>query len=243
MQHIAIVMDGNGRWAQKRLLPRFVGHKQGVSSLRKVVTRALDHGITHLSVFAFSSENWRRPRDEVSFLMKLFVSVLKAEAEKFHKNGIRFRVIGDRSALGDDLVSLIDHVENLTAGNTRLNLIVAANYGGRWDILQAMNRFLLAHPGFAGTPGEADLTPYLSTAGMPDPDLFIRTGGEQRVSNFMLWQMAYTELYFTPTLWPDFDGAALDQAIEVYRQRERRWGGLSDGTGNDASQPLSAHPE
>jgi undecaprenyl diphosphate synthase len=227
-RHVAIIMDGNGRWAKKRFLPRVAGHKRGVETVRAMVKACIETGVEYLTLFAFSSENWRRPKDEVSFLMGLFVSALEAEINKLHANGVRLRIVGDLSPFEPRLIELIRHGEALTAENTRLTLTVAANYGGRWDILQAVNRLSEAQPEKAGRYEECDLTPYLAMAYAPEPDLFIRTGGEERISNFLLWQLAYSELYFTPTLWPDFDRAALDAAITSYQQRERRFGRTSE---------------
>jgi undecaprenyl diphosphate synthase len=227
-RHIAIIMDGNGRWAKQRFLPRIAGHKRGVEAVRSTVRACDGLGVEYLTLFAFSSENWRRPADEVSFLMQLFIGALEQEVSKLNKNGIRFRVIGDLSRFEPKLVRLIHDAERLTSANTRLTLTIAANYGGRWDILQAANRMLKARPELAAGFGESDLTPYLALHDAPEPDLFIRTGGEQRVSNFMLWQLAYTELYFTDLLWPDFDAKSLDLAIASYQQRERRFGRTSE---------------
>ena len=226
--HIAIVMDGNGRWARKRLLPRVAGHKRGLDTVRKVVRLCIDQGVSHLTLFAFSSENWRRPQDEVSFLMQLFMQALREEVNKLHKNNIRLRVIGDLSRFDPELVEMIRSSEALTASNTALTLSIAANYGGRWDIMNAVNAMTQAKPEKQGAYTEEDLSPYLSLADAPEPDLYIRTGGEQRVSNFLLWQLAYTEFYFTECLWPDFDEAAFAQAIDSYRKRERRFGRTSE---------------
>jgi undecaprenyl diphosphate synthase len=227
-------MDGNGRWAQQRLLPRFAGHKRGMESVRRVVRACRERGIPYLSLFAFSSENWQRPADEISYLMELFAVALKDEVGKLHEQGIRFRMIGDLVRFEDRLVDLIGHAEQLTRDNTEMVLTVAANYGGRWDILQAVNRMLAEHPQRAVPVAETDLTPYLALSYAPEPDLFIRTGGEQRISNFLLWQLAYTELYFTDTLWPDFDGAAFECALAAYRRRERRFGRILE-PGNPAA--------
>ncbi len=227
-RHVAMIMDGNGRWAKQRFLPRVAGHQQGVETVRQVVKTCIEHGIEYLTLFAFSSENWRRPAEEVGFLMKLFVAALQREVGKLHKNGVRLRVIGDLSAFEPQLIDLIRRGENLTAGNRRLTLTIAANYGGRWDLMQAFNGLALAHPEKAGSYGEADLEPFLSMSYAPEPDLFIRTGGEQRISNFLLWQLAYCELYFTDKFWPDFDAATLDAAIMSYRRRERRFGRTSE---------------
>ena len=222
--HVAVIMDGNGRWAKQRLLPRVAGHRKGVEAVRAAVRACIERGIDFLTLFAFSSENWRRPADEVSILMQLFLRTLEQEVAKLHDNGIRFRVIGDTSRFEPKIRELIASGEALTANNARLTLTVAANYGGRWDIAQAAHKLLVARPEAArGFEPEA-LEPYLSMAYAPEPDLFIRTGGEQRVSNFLLWQLAYTEFFFTDLLWPDFDGAALDQAIASYQRRERRFG-------------------
>jgi undecaprenyl diphosphate synthase len=227
-RHIAIIMDGNGRWAKKRFLPRFAGHSKGVESVRDMVRACLEKGVAYLTLFAFSSENWRRPQDEVSLLMQLFVKALEQEVERLHSNGVRLRIIGDLSRFDPALQQLIRQGEERTAGNERLTLTIAANYGGRWDILQAANRLVVEHPEKAGAWEEADLEPYLSMAYAPEPDLFIRTGGEERISNFLLWQLAYSEFYFTETLWPEFGQAALEAAIASYQKRERRFGRTSE---------------
>ena len=226
-RHIAIIMDGNGRWAKRRMMPRVAGHRKGVEALRGVIRACGERGVSHLTVFAFSSENWRRPQEEVSLLMELFMRALENEVARLHENNIRFRVIGDLSGFSERIQTLIRDAEALTRNNTRLTFTVAANYGGRWDIVHAVQKLIAA-----GTPAEAvdeaALARELSIADMPEPDLFIRTGGEQRISNFLLWQLAYTELYFTDTLWPEFDAAALDTAIASYRTRERRFGRTSE---------------
>src|SRR5208283_353494 len=227
-RHVAIIMDGNGRWAKQRFLPRIAGHKRGVENVRNAVRACAERGIEYLTLFAFSSENWRRPQEEISLLMQLFVVALEQEIVKLHENGIRFKVIGDLSRFDPQIVRLAAGAEQLTRNNTQLTLTIAANYGGRWDILQAVNRMLRKQPELANGFGETDLLPYLSMSYAPEPDLFIRTGGEQRISNFLLWQLAYTEMYFTDLLWPDFDITALDLAIASYRQRERRFGRTSD---------------
>jgi len=227
-QHVAIIMDGNGRWARRRLLPRIAGHKRGVESVRATIRACIERGISHLTVFAFSSENWRRPADEVSFLMQLFMKALEGEIERMHEIGVRFRVIGDLTRFDTPLVELITRAEALTRHNTQLCFTVAANYGGRWDILQAVEKMLAAQPEKRSGFCEEDLRAHLCLGDAPEPDLFIRTGGEQRISNFLLWQLAYTELYFTETLWPEFDAAALDAAIASYRKRERRFGRTSE---------------
>ena len=231
--HIAVIMDGNGRWARKRFLPRVAGHKRGVETVRELVKSCAEKNVKYLTLFAFSSENWRRPEDEVSFLMGLFMDALQREVIKLHDNNIRLKLIGDRSRFSKALVKQIKESEKLTTKNTGLTLTIAANYGGRWDILQATNRMLeskVVAEKLAKEEGlsEDDLTPYLAMSYAPEPDLFIRTGGEKRISNFLLWQLAYTELYFTDTLWPDFDKEAFDAAIQSYQQRERRFGRTSE---------------
>ena len=227
-RHVAIIMDGNGRWAKKRFMPRFAGHRRGVETVRDTVKDCLARGIKYLTLFAFSSENWRRPEEEVTLLMQLFVRALQKEVSKLHRNGVRLRVVGDLSRFAPDLQTLIHTSEVKTASNNRLTLTIAANYGGRWDIMQATNRMALAHPDKQGSWSEDDLAPYLAMNYAPEPDLFIRTGGEERVSNFLLWQMAYSEFYFTETLWPEFDAKAFDAAIISYQQRERRFGRTSE---------------
>jgi undecaprenyl diphosphate synthase len=227
-RHIAIIMDGNGRWAKQRFLPRIAGHRRGVENVRSTVRACVDHGVEYLTLFAFSSENWRRPAEEVSFLMQLFIAALEQEVAKLHENGVRFKVIGDLSRFERPLRQLVSDAEALTRDNRRLTLTVAANYGGRWDIMQAVKRMLADKPPLAADFNEPDLAPYLSLAFAPEPDLFIRTGGEQRISNFLLWQLAYTEMYFTDTLWPDFDHAAFNLSIASYQQRERRFGRTSE---------------
>ena len=231
-RHIAIIMDGNGRWAKQRHLPRFAGHKRGVESVRAVVKACAQRGVEYLTLFAFSSENWRRPPDEVALLMQLFRGALSNEVEKLHRNGIRLKLVGDTQRFDPKIRQLIERGEALTATNKGLTLTIAANYGGRWDILQALSKLLREHPDAAASPiKEEAVGPYLAMSYAPEPDLFIRTGGEQRVSNFLLWQLAYTELYFTDTLWPDFDASALETAIGSYRQRERRYGRTSEQVG------------
>jgi len=229
-RHVAIIMDGNGRWARSRRLPRFAGHKRGVEAVRAVVKDCAARGIEFLTLFAFSSENWRRPPEEVDLLMQLFHVALTHEVEKLHRNGVRLKVVGDLGRFDARIHALIDAGERLTAANRRLTLTIAANYGGRWDILQALSRLSRERPDAVagGAIREEDLAPYLSMSYAPEPDLFIRTGGEQRVSNFLLWQLAYSEFYFTDTLWPDFDAAALDAALASFRGRERRFGRTSE---------------
>ena len=226
-RHIAIIMDGNGRWATKRFLPRVAGHGKGVETVRAIVEACVARGVKYLTLFAFSSENWRRPADEVSLLMRLFVSALEREVSKMHANGIRLKVVGDLSRFDARLQELIANAERRTESNTRLTVTVCANYGGRWDIMQAVNKMIAANPASTGF-AEEQLASHLAMAYAPEPDLFIRTGGEERISNFMLWQLAYTELYFTDTYWPDFDAVALDVAIASYQQRERRFGRTSE---------------
>lgn len=241
-RHIAIIMDGNGRWARKRLMPRVAGHAKGVDSLREVIRTCLDRGVEYLTVFAFSSENWRRPKDEVSFLMQLFVKSLKAEIERIHRNNIRLRVVGDLSRFDQGLVDLIRDGESLTANNAKMNLTICANYGGRWDIMQAVAKMIAAGGPQDSGYGEEDLAPHLALSFSPEPDLFIRTGGETRISNFMLWQLAYSELYFTDKLWPEFGEAELDAAIASYQGRERRFGRTSDQVvGDGADSAGSGH--
>lgn len=226
-RHIAIIMDGNGRWAKKRLMPRVAGHAQGVERVRDMVQACIERGVEHLTLFAFSSENWRRPQDEVNRLMELFVMALEREVGKMHQNGVRLKVVGDLARFDTRLRELIAQGEAITDGNERLTLTVCANYGGRWDILNAVNTWRKAHPDSQELTEDA-LAGYLSMPYAPEPDLFIRTGGEKRISNFLLWQLAYTELYFTDTLWPDFNAKALDAAIASYGKRERRFGRTSE---------------
>jgi undecaprenyl diphosphate synthase len=225
-RHVAIIMDGNGRWAKKRFLPRVAGHRKGVEAVREIVKACIERDIGYLTLFAFSSENWRRPPEEVSFLMQLFLRSLEQEVEKLHNNDIRFKVVGDLSAFDPRIVEHVRRGEELTKDNKRLTLTIAANYGGRWDILQAANR--CKEEDAVAPVTEDRLSRFLSMSYAPEPDLFIRTGGEQRVSNFLLWQLAYSELYFTDALWPDFGVESLDAAIGSYRRRERRFGRTSE---------------
>ena len=226
-RHVAIIMDGNGRWAKKRFMPRVAGHAQGVERVRDIVEACIERGIEYLTLFAFSSENWRRPEEEVSRLMELFVMALEREVTRMHRNGVCLKVVGDLGRFDARLRELITQGESRTLENTRLTLTVCANYGGRWDILNAVNNWRRDNPATAELTEEA-LAGYLTMPYAPEPDLFIRTGGEQRISNFLLWQLAYSELYFTDTLWPDFDAAALDLAIASYSKRERRYGRTSE---------------
>ncbi len=244
-RHVAIIMDGNGRWAKQRFMPRVAGHKRGVDSVRETVKACGELGIEYLTLFAFSSENWRRPADEVSVLMQLFMRALENEVARLHENEVRFKVIGDLSPFDVRIRDLIARGEELTRNHTKLTLTVAANYGGRWDILQAVNKAQnekLQH--LRGSQGinsldtaptlefyeitEIELAQHLSMAYAPEPDLFIRTGGEERISNFLLWQLAYTEFHFTQELWPDFGRASLLRAIDSYQRRERRFGRTSE---------------
>ncbi|TFH12360.1 MAG: di-trans,poly-cis-decaprenylcistransferase [Nitrosomonadales bacterium] len=227
-QHVAIIMDGNGRWAKARFLPRVAGHKRGVETVRTAIKACIERGVNYLTLFAFSSENWRRPTEEISFLMQLFITVLEQEVVKLHENGIRFKVIGDLSKFEPKIIEFIRNGEAMTATNTRLTLTIAANYGGRWDIIQATLKMLTQNPELIRNFAEKDLSQYFAMNYAPEPDLFIRTGGEQRISNFLLWHLAYTELYFTNTLWPDFNANSLDLAIQSYQQRERRFGQTSE---------------
>jgi undecaprenyl diphosphate synthase len=233
-RHIAIIMDGNGRWATKRFMPRVAGHVKGVETVRGVVEACAKAGVEYVTFFAFSSENWRRPEDEVSLLMRLFMTALEREVSKMHANGIRLKIVGDLSRFDDKLQKMITSAERKTAGNTRMTVTVCANYGGRWDIMQAVNKMVAADPGTTDF-SEEQLAPYLALAYAPEPDLFIRTGGEERISNFLLWQLAYTELYFTDTYWPDFDADALALAISSYQQRERRFGRTSQQLADQAT--------
>jgi undecaprenyl diphosphate synthase len=230
-QHVAIIMDGNGRWARSRGYPRAAGHRASVKVVRRVVEECAGRGVQFLTLFAFSSENWCRPPDEVGMLMSLFLDVLQREVDDLHRSGVRLRFIGDRELLGNALAQRMRDAETLTAGNSGLGLMVALGYGGRWDLTQACRS--LAAEAAAGTlqPSEIDesrLASRLALSGMPDPDLMIRTGGEQRISNFLLWNLAYAELYFTDVLWPEFSAAHLDDALAFYRQRERRFGRTSE---------------
>lgn len=230
-RHVAVVMDGNGRWAKARFMPRLFGHKKGVEAARKVIRACSNAGVECLTLFAFSSENWKRPEEEVNGLMALFMNVLERETAGMLRHQIRLRFIGERSAFPEALQAKIYQVEQETQHCTGLTLLIAANYGGRWDILQAMRRVFeqTQTEGLAlADIQESHLTQALSTAGLPEPDLFIRTGGEQRISNFLLWQLAYAELYFTAKLWPEFDENGLQDAFAAYAGRERRFGMTGD---------------
>lgn len=242
-RHVAIIMDGNGRWARKRHLPRFAGHRSGMESVRSMVRVCLQRGIKVLTLFAFSSENWRRPKEEVGLLMNLFMTALDNEVKKLHKNSVRLRIIGERSAFSPELQKRIDDAEKLTADNTELTLAIAANYGGRWDITEATRR--LARQAAEGHIQAEEITAELiqenlSLSDLPEPDLFIRTGGEQRISNFLLWQLAYTELYFTPLLWPEFRDDAFAGALSSFANRQRRFGRTGEQVESVEDSPSNA---
>ena len=224
-RHIAVIMDGNGRWAKKRFLPRVMGHKRGLDALEEMVKNCAEIGVQYLTVFAFSTENWRRPEEEVSFLMGLFLQALQKQVKRLHDNNMRLKIIGSRQRFHADILQGIEQAEALTANNTGLTLSIAADYGGRWDILQAANRLIAEGE---TEISEESLRRYLMLGDAPEPDLFIRTGGETRISNFLLWQMAYAELYFTDVLWPDFDRQTLSEAIVSFQKRERRFGRTSE---------------
>jgi len=226
-RHVAIIMDGNGRWAQKRGLPRVAGHKAGVETVRSVIQACAEKGIEVLTLFAFSSENWRRPKKEVSLLMGLFLAALQREVKKLHKNDVQLRIVGDVTAFDNKIQQQIKKSQELTKDNKTLVLNIAANYGGQWDITQAVKK--LASKVEAGELTADDINPdlikqNLSMSDLPEPDLFIRTGGEQRISNFLIWQLAYSELYFTDTLWPDFNRDAFEKALTSFAGRQRRFG-------------------
>lgn len=230
-RHVAIVMDGNGRWAKSRFLPRLMGHHRGVEAARKVIRSCSDQGVECLTLFAFSSENWKRPAEEVSGLMSLFMSALEREAAALQKHHVRMRFIGDRSAFSAELQDKIAQVEAMTADCTGMHLLIAANYGGRWDIMQAaqtLARKVAAGEMSADALDEAHFTSWMSTGSLPEPDLFIRTGGEERISNFLLWQLAYAELYFTDVLWPEFDEKCLQAAFDDFTGRQRRFGMIGE---------------
>jgi undecaprenyl diphosphate synthase len=233
-RHVAIIMDGNGRWAARRGLPRVEGHRRGLDAVRRAVRAAADLGIAYLTIYAFSSENWRRPAEEVSDLMFLLKRFIRHDLAELHASGVRVRIIGDRSGLSPDIVGLLDEAENLTRDNTGLTLVVAFNYGGRQEILRAVQAIARRVAAGETSPDAIDLAAIereLDTQGIPDPDLVIRTSGEQRVSNFLPWQSAYSEYVFLPEYWPDFDATVFRAAIDEYVRRERRFGGLSARTG------------
>ena len=226
-RHIAIVMDGNGRWAQQRSLPRTAGHREGAKAVRRIVRACSERDIEVLTLFAFSSENWRRPRPEVEVLLKLFLTTLRGEIRRLDTANVRLRFIGDYRAFPENLQDYIVKAERRTAANTGLTLVIAANYGGRWDLTQAARRVSEAVLEGRLQPGDitpAVLHPFTCLSDLPEPDLFIRTGGEQRISNFLLWQMAYAELYFTDRLWPDYDDGDLESACAAFASRQRRFG-------------------
>jgi len=231
-RHVAIIMDGNGRWAKARGKPRVFGHTRGVDAVRASLQACGERGIEYLTLFAFSSENWRRPADEVSTLMKLFVSALRREVNKLVELGVRMRVVGDVSAFDAELRNLIAESEQKTERNAKLHLTICANYGGRWDIAQAARRAMaMSAAEGSGSLAEEDIARHLALSFAPDPDLLIRTGGERRISNFLLWQLAYSELHFTDVLWPDFDAAELDRALAWYATRQRRFGMTDEQVG------------
>lgn len=231
LKHICIIMDGNGRWAKKRFMPRFAGHKAGLSTLRKIVASCVEEQIEVLTVFAFSSENWRRPEKEVGLLMELFATALTREVKKLHEHNVQLRVIGELSAFSEKIQTLISEAVELTTANTGLVFNIAANYGGRWDIIQATQQVALKVKS-----GELDavdideniMEQHLSLSGLAEPDLFIRTGGEKRISNFILWQLAYCEFYFTDVLWPEFNKKIFLEAIDSFHARQRRFGRTGD---------------
>lgn len=245
-QHIAVVMDGNGRWAKKRLLPRMAGHKAGLDAVRTIIKCSVEHQVKVLTLFAFSSENWSRPASEVSGLMQLFIQALKAELKKLHENQIQLRFIGDLSRLSQELRSALQEAVELTQHNSGLVLVIALDYGGRWDILQAVKK--MCHQVQSNNKSieqisAEDFQACLSTGDLPEPDLFIRTSGEMRISNFLLWQLAYTELYFSPTYWPDFNESIFQDALAFYASRERRFGGLKREKAETSSPVLASQSE
>ena len=230
-KHVAIIMDGNGRWAKKRLLPRVAGHKAGVDSVDRIVEACVEKNISVLTLFAFSSENWQRPAQEVTFLMQLFLSSLEHYAKKIHKKNVQLRIVGDRSRFDEKLRATMTRIEQLTGQNTGLKLVIAVNYGGQWDICEAMRQ--LASEIEQGKLTSRDITPELiesklALADLPHPDLFIRTSGEQRISNFLIWQLSYSELYFTDVFWPDFSVKEFEKALDFFANRERRFGLTSE---------------
>jgi undecaprenyl diphosphate synthase len=235
-RHVAIVMDGNGRWARKRGMPRELGHRQGQQAAKRIVRRCGELGIQVLTLFAFSSENWRRPAGEVGMLMSLLLESLQSEVRELHQQGVQLRFIGDRAAFAPELQARMQAAEAMTRGNGGLILVIALGYGGRWDLVQAARRVATEARDGTLDPAQIDEAAFaqrLALAGVPEPDLFIRTGGEQRISNFLLWDLAYTELWFSAALWPDFDAAAFDGALDWYASRERRFGGVTE-TAKDA---------
>jgi undecaprenyl diphosphate synthase len=230
-RHIAIIMDGNGRWAKRKLLPRYAGHQAGLEAVRRTIKLSIEQGVEVLTLFAFSSENWKRPPQEVNLLMNLFMTALQREVKKLHKNNIRLRLIGNREAFSEKLQKLIADAENFTKDNTGFTLVIAANYGGRWDIVDTAKRLALQVQQGSLKIEEIDeklFNSQITLNDLPEPDLFIRTGGEQRISNFLLWQLAYTEMYFTNTLWPDFNEETFMDALKSFASRERRFGRISE---------------
>lgn len=240
-RHVAIIMDGNGRWAVSRGLPRTFGHKHGAEAARRTVRAAAELGIEYLTLFGFSSENWNRPQDEVTEIMRLLRYYLHSETAELHKSGARLKVIGDRESLDSDIVQLIENAENLTKNNDKINVVIALNYGGRHDIVKAARDLVKRYASSATMPDideiENVFPDFLMTAGIPDPDVLIRTSGEQRISNFLLWQCAYAELVFIEALWPDFDQTHLQQAINEYASRDRRFGALRSANRQSGSKP------
>jgi undecaprenyl diphosphate synthase len=228
-RHVAVIMDGNGRWAAARGLPRSAGHKQGIEALRRTVKAAGDCGVEFLTVYSFSTENWSRPKAEVQFLMQLFRRFIRQDVAELHGNGVRIRMIGTREGLEPSLIKMIEEAEKLTVLNTGMTLVIAFNYGGRQELVRAVQSLAQQIKSDEIAPDDItieSLGAHLDTKNMPDPDLLIRTGGEERLSNFLLWQSAYTELVFTPEFWPDFDSAAFQKAIDIFHSRDRRFGGL-----------------
>lgn len=228
-RHVAVIMDGNGRWAAKRGRPRAFGHREGVEAVRRTVRAAGDMGVTHLTLFSFSTENWRRPVDEIDALFDLLRRYVEADLERLTGEGVRIRVIGRREGLSRELLNIVERAETRTAHNDGFHLTIAFNYGGRDELVRAARRAAEALEGDLSGLDEAGLARFLDTDGLPDPDLVIRTSGERRISNFLLWQAAYAEFVFVDTLWPDFDGAAFAEAVSVYAGRQRRYGGLAHG--------------
>ncbi|WP_425086088.1 isoprenyl transferase [Thiomicrorhabdus marina] len=228
-KHIAIIMDGNGRWAKKRFLPRFIGHQKGLNAVKRVITHCAKRNVEAITLFAFSTENWRRPPEEVNKLMSIFLTALQKEVKKLHSNNVQLRIIGLRSAFSEEIQAHIAKAEALTHDNTGLVLNIAANYGGQMDVVEAVKAWQMENPEKSVQELTVDdISRHVANADLPLPDLLIRTGGEQRISNFLIWQMAYSELYFTDTLWPDFGADDIDAAIDSYAARERRFGKTSE---------------
>ena len=229
-RHVAIIMDGNGRWARRRGMPRSVGHKQGAAAARRAVEYAANYGIEYITLFAFSSENWNRPKSEINELMKLLRYYLRSETVELHKKNVRLRVIGDYTSFDDDIVRLINNAEDLTRENDGINVVIALNYGGKQDIAQAVKTIIKESIESGVVPTREDITNMISerlmSADIPDPDLIIRTSGEKRLSNFLLWQSSYSEFFFSPVLWPDFSESSFEEALNDYARRERRFGAI-----------------